>query len=156
MNRAMKISLKTKLIASFLIVVTISGVVATIVGVRVIGNGIVRQAQEKVRLDLNSAREIYSHKLKDIENVVLFTSIRIFIKEALFQKNRALLYEKLREAREKAHLDILTITDSTGRVVARTTNPAVYGDNQAHDELVSRVLSEKTLFTSTQIVSQEN
>jgi two-component system NtrC family sensor kinase len=151
----MKTSLKTKLVASFLIVVTISGVVATIVGVRVIGNGIVRQAQEKVRLDLNSAREIYGHKLKDIENVVLVTSIRIFIKDALFQKNRALLYDKLKEVREKAHLDILTITDSTGRVVSRTTNPEVYEDNQAHDELVSLVLSAKTLFTSTQIVSQE-
>ena len=155
MNRAMKISLKTKLIASFLIVVTISGVVATIVGVRLIGSGIVRQAQEKVRLDLNSAREIYSHKLEDIEHIVLFTSIRIFIKDALFQNNRALLYDKLREVREKARLDILTITDSTGRVVVRTTDPEFYGDNQAHDELVSRVLSEKTLFTSTQIVSQE-
>ena len=63
----MRISLKTKLTAGFLTVVTIFGAIATIIGMHLIGDGIVRQAQEKVRLDLNSAREIYNYKLKEIE-----------------------------------------------------------------------------------------
>ena len=151
----MRITLKTKLVVSFLVVVMISGVIATIVGVRLIGNGIVRQAQEKVRLDLNSAREIYNHKLKDIEDVVSFTSIRGSIKDALSQENRDVLNDRLGEVREKAGLDILTITDATGRIVCRSGNPAIYGDSQADDELISKVLSEKKLVVSTQIVPQE-
>jgi len=63
----MRTSLKAKLMASFVVVVIISGHTATIVGMRLIGSGIVRQAQEKVRMDLNSAREIYNHKLGDMQ-----------------------------------------------------------------------------------------
>jgi two-component system NtrC family sensor kinase len=147
--------LKAKLVVSFLVVVTISGVIAMIVGVRLIGSGIVRQAQEKVRLDLNSAREIYNHKLKDIEDVVSFTSIRDSILDALSQENREILNNRLGEVREKVRLDILAVTDRTGRVVFRSQNPEIYGDSQADDELLSRVLSEKKVFVSTQIVSQD-
>ena len=80
---AMGTSLKSKLIAGFMIVVIISGLITTIVGVRLIGNGIVKQAQEKVRMDLNSAREIYKHKLKDIENVIHLTTIRSSINTSI-------------------------------------------------------------------------
>ena len=151
----MRTSLKAKLIISFLVVVTISGVVATIVGVRLIGNSTVRQAQEKVRLDLNSAREIYNYKLKEIENVISFTSIRDAIRNDLAQKNLEMLNSRLGEVRKKARLDILTITDGTGRVVFRSSNPGIAGDSQANDELVSRVLAEKKVFASTEIVSQD-
>jgi two-component system NtrC family sensor kinase len=151
----MRVTLKVKLIVSFLVVVAISGIVATIVGVRLIGRGIVRQAQEKVELDLNSAREIYYHKLKEIEYVVSLTNIRDSIKEGLIQENRELLSQRLGDVREKFHLDILTITDRTGRVVLRSSNPSAYGDSQTSDELVSSVLSKKALVAATQIVSQD-
>ncbi len=150
----MRITLKVKLIASFLIVVAISGIIATIVGVRLIGSSIVRQAQEKVELDLNSAREIYYHKLTTIEYIVSLTSIGDCVKKGLIQEDRDVLNQRLGAVREKFHMDILTITDRTGRVVLRSSNPRMYGDSQAHDELVSRVLSEKTLVAATQIVSQ--
>lgn len=60
----MKISLKTKLIISFLAVIIICGLVSTLVGRQLIVNGIIRQAQDKVKIDLNSAREIYREKMK--------------------------------------------------------------------------------------------
>ncbi len=151
----MKNSLQAKLVASFLVVVIISGLTATIVGVRLIGRGIVRQAQEKVRMDLNSAREIYNHKLKEIENVIRFTTIRSLMREALVQRDLGILKSKLEEVRKEARLDILTITDETGRVVLRAHNPESYGDSQAGDELVSKVLTEKKVFASTQILSQQ-
>lgn len=157
----MKITLKAELIVSFLVVVTVFGVIATIIGVRLIDSGIVRQAQEKVRLDLNSAREIYNHKLKEIENIISFTSIQACIKDAFSQEsmkmpdNRFKLGICLFGVKEKARLDILTIADGTGRVVFRASNPEIYGDSQADDALVSRVLSEKKVFASTQIVSQD-
>jgi len=151
----MRNSLQAKLVASFLVVVVISGLTATIVGVRLIGRGIVRQAQEKVRMDLNSAREIYDHKLKDIENVIRFAAIRSLVRDALAQGNVGILEDKLEEVRKEAHLDILTIADETGQVVFRAHSPESYGDSQAGDELVSKVLTEKKVFASTQILSQD-
>ena len=57
--RDMKVSLKTKLVTSFLTVILICGLVATLVGIRLIGTGIINQAQDKVRHDLDSGREVY-------------------------------------------------------------------------------------------------
>ena len=68
------------------------------------------------------------------------------LREALFQRNLEVLRNKLVEVKEKAGLDILTITDAEGRVVLRSGNHEVYGDSQAKDELVSKVLSEKKTF----------
>ena len=151
----MRISLKAKLMVSFLIVVIISGIVATVIGVRLIGSTVVKQAQEKVRMDLNSAREIYNHKLEDIESVISFTAIRGSVREALSQRDLETLNNRLGEVREKARLDILTATDRAGRVVFRSHNPEVYGDSQADDKVISKVLLEKKVFASTQIMSQD-
>lgn len=151
----MNISLRTKLAVSFLIVVVVSGVVATVMGTRLIGDGIVAQAQSKVRLDLNAAQEIYEHKLRDIRNVLGFTAIRKSIREALLRRDRAALQVLLEEVRHKGGLDVLTITDRTGRVVLRAHNPDVYGDDASEDEIVAEVLMHRRGVAATQIVSAE-
>lgn len=151
----MKISLKTKLIISFLAVIIICGLVATTVGVRLIGTGIISQAQDKVKNDLNSAREIYREEVKDIKNVVRFTALRFFMKEAVLDNDIETLKEELDKIRRVESLDVLTLTDKTGQVIVRCRNPSVNGDNQAQDELVSRVLSEGVIVAGTVIVPRE-
>ncbi|MFH1007007.1 MAG: cache domain-containing protein [Candidatus Latescibacterota bacterium] len=152
----MKISLKTRLDTSFLIVVLITGCIATVVGVRLIGGGIIKQAQDKVRLDLNSAREVYEANLQRIQTVLSFTALRpVTIRNALLQGDRELLQEKLEEVRRKSGIDILTITDADGRVFLRARSPSVFGDSQKDDEIVGKVLSERKSVASTTLVPRE-
>jgi len=151
----MSISLRAKLAVSFLIVVVVSGVVATVMGTRLIGDGIIAQAQSKVRLDLNAAQEIYDYKLRDIQNILGFTVIRESVQEALLRQDRAALRALLEEVRHKGGLDVLTITDRTGRVVLRTRNPEVYGDDVSQDEIVAEVLMRRRDAASTQIIPVE-
>ncbi|MCK4804520.1 MAG: histidine kinase, partial [Spirochaetes bacterium] len=151
----MKISLRTKLIISFLTVIIISGVVATLVGSRLIANGIIRQAQDQVKNDLNSAREVYREKTEDIKDTVRFTAVRVFIKDAIIKNDIETLKRKLTEIRKSESLDILTLTDVNGRVIFRSRNPSVYGDNQAYDDLVGRVISVREVVTGTVLVSRE-
>ena len=155
MRGKMRISLRTKLTVSFLIVVVVSGVVATLMGARLIGDGIIAQAQSKVRLDLNAAREIYHYRLRDIRNVLDFAAIRMSIREALLREDRVALRALLEEVRRRTGLDVLTITDRTGRVVLRARNPEVYGDDVSRDEIVAEVLLHRKSVASTQIVSAE-
>jgi two-component system NtrC family sensor kinase len=116
----------------------------------------VREAQQKVNLDLNSAHQIYQQKLKYIEGTLAFTAMRRFsIKEALQKGNRQLLLGSLREAMKKGQLDIITITDKRGKVVLRVRNPEVFGDSQAQDEMVSKVLRDKKSVYGTQIIPRE-
>jgi len=148
----MKISLRAKLITSFLAVIIICGLVATAVAIRLIGTGIINQAQDKVRIDLNSARHIYQDEIRGIKALLRLTAQRFFIKNALLEKDIETLKRQLEEIRKAESLDILTLTDENGQVIVRSRNPSVYGDSQAHDELVSRVLSGTQVIGATVIV----
>jgi two-component system NtrC family sensor kinase len=151
----MKISLRTKLITSFLVVIIICGLAATLVGMRLIATGIIGQAQEKVKNDLNSAREIYLGETAKIRDVVRFTASRFFMKDAIAENDTESLKKELQEIRKAESLDILTLTDEKGRVIVRSRNPSVLGDSQAQDELVRQVLSQKQIVAATAIVPQE-
>ena len=151
----MRISLKAKLIVSFLAVIVICGLVATLVAIRLIGTGIINQAQDKVRIDLNSAREIYLEESEDLKDVVRFTALRFFIKDAFSDNDIETLQKELEKIREAESLDILTLTDKNGRVVIRTRNPSITGDNQTQDELVSRALSSGEVISGTVIIPRE-
>lgn len=151
----MKILLRTKLIISFLAVIIICGVVATLVGMCLIGTGIIGQAQDKVKNDLNSAREIYREETDNIKDIVRFTALRFFIKDAILDNDTEGLQQELDEIRKRESLDVLTVTDKIGRVIVRSRNPSVSGDNQAQDELVSEVLSVEKVVAGTVIVPRE-
>ena len=103
----MKVTLRKKLVMSFLTVIAITGFVATIVGIYLIGDRIKKEAQNKVSLDLNSARQMYVHKLRDIEKTVAFTAMRKFaVIEAMQKGNRQLLLESLCRVMEVCKLII--------------------------------------------------
>ncbi len=151
----MKVSLKSKLIMSFLTVVLITGIVTAVVGVHTINDRIVKQAQEKVKMDLNSAREVYQENIKEVLTPIRLTAVRFFIKEALLQNNIGPIKAKLEKIRKRESLDILNLTDKSGIVLVRSRNPTVYGDTQADDELVSKVIRGKKAIVSTQIILEE-
>jgi len=109
-----------------------------------------------VRNDLNAAREIYRQESETLKDKVRFTALRrFFIGEALLSNDIKALTQELEKIRKAESLDILTLTDDTGRVVVRFRNPAVAGDSQADDCLVSRVLASHQPVAATVIVPEE-
>ncbi len=151
----MKISLKNKLIISFLTVIVFCGLIVTIIAVQLINRGIIQQAQDKVKHDLNSARLIYEQEIKLTEGVVRFTALRFFIKDAISNNNIELLKSELEAIRKTESLDFLTLTDSKGNVILRTRNPSVSGDSQAENIIVSKAISEQKSVAGTEIMSRE-
>lgn len=149
----LRIPIATKLILSFLLIVVIMSVVFSVVGVRLIGDRIVSEAQERIRTDLNSAREIYLNRLGKISDEIRFVSERTFIRNGSVHRNRKKLTEQLAEIRKREKLDVLSITDQNGKVLLRTTNPNVRGDDLSDDEFVKRVLANKEIVSSTEVVS---
>jgi len=151
----MKLTFRSKLVLSFLVVVLFTGFIGTLVGERLISSGIIQQAQENVRVDLNSAREIYQRQLDQVKNVIRFTADRFFIKNSLLGNEIELIKDELKRIRVRENLDICTITDKNGNVIFRARNPMVYGDSQAKDEVVSFVLLSRKAVVSTEIISRE-
>ena len=151
----MKISLRLKLLFYFISVIILTGIVSTTVGVHLIGDRIVKQAQNKVELDLNSAREIYKDKIKEVRTSIRLTALRFFLKDAILKNNIGNLETEIRKIRKRESLDILVLTDSNGKVIFRARNPAVYGDYQVDDELIGRVIHMKEIVASTVIITRD-
>jgi len=155
-KRGVRIPIATRLILSFLLVIVVISAVFMLVGVRVIGNRIVAEAQEKVRYDLNAAREIYLGELRHISDIVRLTADRTLLIDMLLSGNVEYAGAELEEVREREGLDTLTITDEHGYVLLRTTNPDAVGDDQSHDVLVGAALRTMEPVASTVIVPVED
>ena len=125
--RNLRLSIATKLTLSFLLIILLSSLFFTIIGIRIINNRIIEEAQERVRNDLNAAREIYQNRLKHVEDTVKFTAVRLFMGDILHGDIRQEYLDELSRFKESESIDVLTITDSTGKVVLRVANPAVAG-----------------------------
>lgn len=146
--------LRAKLIMIFSLVIIIGVLISTLVGINLIGTTIIRQAQDKVRLDLNSAREVYHAESDAIKTKVRLTAERFFIKDAFFISDYNRLRRELKQIREQESLDILTLTDSQGKVLVRAHNADVYGDRPA-DDLVEWVIDHREPVVASMIVSED-
>lgn len=147
-------SLRTKIILSFLIVIIIGGVLSLSFGWRLVKNTIISQAQEKVKYDLNAAWMVFNKKLREKKDIISLTAAREGLQEAIKNNEKDILLKYLKRVREEYGLDILTLTDSNGKVIVRTRNPEVIGDDQSQDEIVNLALKGGIL-AHPQIVPRE-
>ncbi len=147
-------SLWAKLIFSFLLVVLAGGLASSIIGVRMVGNTIIAEAQKKVRHDLLSAWMIYQERLSRIQDVLHLSAKRDLIIRSMSGGDVEVLRRELEKVRIEYGLDVLTVTDRKGVVLARTRSPYRTGDYQGNDELVRRAL-KKEIVSSTEIVPQQ-
>jgi two-component system NtrC family sensor kinase len=152
--RNIKIPIATKLILGFLLIIIIVSIVFMVVGTRLIRDRILVEAQEKVRNDLNVAREIYLGRLTHVDTIVQLTADRFFLRDALIAKNLDMAIDELTRVRMEEELDVLTVTDQYGTVLLRTSNGNITGDNQVHDEIIQAVISRKEPVASTIIISE--
>ncbi|MEW5938122.1 MAG: cache domain-containing protein [Chloroflexota bacterium] len=153
--KRIRLPIATKLTLSFLSIILLSSLIFTIVGIQIINNRIIAEAQERVRNDLNAAREIYQGRLRHVEDAAKFTAVRLFIGDILRGDVRQEYLDELSRFKDSESIDVLTITDKTGKVVLRVNNPSEQGDDQSLDEIVRVVLTTWKPASGTTIVSAE-
>jgi two-component system NtrC family sensor kinase len=150
-----RIRLATKLILSFLLIIVTLSVVFTVVGAYLINHRVTTEAQEKVRTDFNAAEEIYSNRITTIYDVVRLQAERFFLKDAILSGDVHQIADELLRVKESEGLDILTLTDASGKVLLRASNPELFGDNQATDEIIQAVMERREPVASTTIISAD-
>jgi two-component system NtrC family sensor kinase len=149
------LSLRTKLAFNLIMVVITVGLASSLVGIRMLANEVIKGAQLKVQIDLNSAWMVYQERLKDIESLVRFTSERFFLKDCIAAHDLGGIRQELERVRIENNLDMLTLTDRSGKVLLRSREPYFSGDDQSNDEIVAVALREKRLVSATEIMSRE-
>jgi two-component system NtrC family sensor kinase len=153
--KGMRIPISTSLIVNYMLIIALISTVFIVVGIKLIDDRIVAEAQDSVRHDLNAAREIYFGELRHIKDVVHLTSTRSSLRTALFSGDYTDISSELTHIRESEGLDILTLTDAAGNVLLRSRNPLVQGDDLRGDMLYEIILRRKEPFAATQIVPAE-
>ena len=137
---APRFSIRLKLTIGSLLPLFVAILFCSLTGIYIITTRINVLAQEKVRTDLNSAREVYSNEIGHIRHVVRFTAGMPLALQALTGENSLALAPFLTTLRREEQLDILTMVDSRGRVLFRAGNPEAFGDLLDEDHVVSRAL----------------
>ena len=147
--------LRSRIVVPFDIIIVTFSLLVAILGYHVIKTDIIKRAQTKVKNDLNSAREIYAQELENVKDIVRFTAVRFFINDAISTQDKDTLDKELDRIRTSESLDVLTLTDASGKVLARSRNPSVTGDIQASDKLISKVFSSREVVSGTVIVPRQ-
>ncbi|MGQ9637098.1 MAG: cache domain-containing protein [Thermodesulfobacteriota bacterium] len=117
-----------------------------------ITNQIISEAQERVKEDLNTARYVYLNKLKEIDRIIKWTSIRHILKKGLVERKVNFIREDLSAIMKEEKLDFLTLVDRNGIALLRVHHPEALGDSLLNDLFIQRALEKKSL-SGTQIIS---
>jgi two-component system NtrC family sensor kinase len=149
----MVFSLRTKLAASIVVVVLAMGATSTVVGTRLLGDGLVRQVQRNVEQDLNTAYLLYNSHLGELEMLVQVIASDPYVARELAQGRSSVLSTFLEERMRAWGLDMLTLTDGDGNVLARGRSRSGVGDNVADDQLVRRVIGGLAPASGTVVVT---
>ncbi len=152
--RLPRLSIRLKLMIGSILPLFITILFCSMAGIYIINTRINVLAQEKVRTDLNSAREVYSNEIAHIRDVIRFSTSMPHAAEAVITNNRNVIARLLSEMIKNEQLDVLTLVDSRGRVLFRGGNPDVYGERLDTDPLVSRALNGEVV-AGSQIFSPE-
>jgi two-component system NtrC family sensor kinase len=113
----MRLLTKTQLALIFFAIACFIGVVTSIIVNSLITNQIIFEAQERVKEDLNTARYVYTSKIRDIDRTIRWTSIRHVLKKGLKEKNVSTIRDELAGLMAEEGLDFMTLVDRKGTVI---------------------------------------
>ena len=150
----MKINLRVKLTLSFILVVLLTGALSIIIGFNVILDKLVGQAQSTVLSHLNTSELIYADDVDIMNLQVNRIAVSEEFIEAFLAEDRELLQDLISSRREELGLDILNVTNSNGRIMARGRNRDLYGDSVMGEAYVKKTLQEKHSFSGNGIFLQ--
>lgn len=153
--------LKYKLFKWFAAVVLVFGVLAALLGIWVISERTVHEAQTRVRLDLGSAWSVYQSQLRAMETTIRLTALRPAIVDACVARkwqDRAVADEiqnLLATTCTDFDLDFMALVSPDGQVQMRSCPPYRTGDYRMAEPIVARALAG-TRNSGTVLLSRED
>ena len=160
-----RLDLQSRLVFGFLIATCLTGIFATIISIWTINRNTIAEVQNRVRLDINTAKLIYNNSLENITSLIQFTAEGAGLSELIKRHDiSGMAYMKalIRSGTATQHgndhiiLDMLTLVDAEGKVLYRASNPAISGDNLLTDPVVQNCIRGKVPLSTTELMSIKN
>jgi len=138
-----RLSLKARLIWSYLVILGTGGLVTSLVGSWIVSSTIMMQARRAVDHDFATARTVYEQQLQTLKLSVEFAAAGSTVQHYLAGGDAASLSTDLERIRRDAGFDFLSLTDQKGRVVFRISQPVLTRDDVSSVSVVKAALSGK-------------
>jgi len=149
-------STRSKLIASFLVVSFLVGVVSLLIGGQLLYKAVLTEATNRVRLDLNAAREIYQTRIKTIRCPLTITTLGFGFLSALKTHDAPDLVNRLRRLSRQAELDFAGIVTNEGTTLCRIGPNSIPKETlQAANPIAHLALKRRVGISGTVVLSKE-
>jgi len=148
-------SIQGRLVRNFSLAILVPALVTALVGVGVIRQRVYVQAQAQVDSDLQAARHIYQSSVDRLKDAIRIHATRMVIYGALARQDSSGLADEMDRIRQAERLDVLTLTDASGRVFYRSRNPTATSTGEVTDDIVIRAMKELSPIASTEVVSAD-
>ncbi len=148
-------SIALRLMSSYLVIIVFISALFSYVGIRVIDNRVVAEAQHRVAEALNAGREIYNNELRTVQQSVRVSGERLFLRDAIASGRPGRIVSLLADVRQREGLDFLAVTGAGGRVLWRPSNRGRTGDDRGRDPLVRDVLARNRAVSATAVVPRD-
>jgi len=158
MRKQEKLNLHGRLVIGFLIATGLTGLFATIVGIRIINDHTRNMVNNELKQDISTARLIYDQQLERLQSQLQFIVLHYPLADAIRSPSAdafAGLVSMIRSSPERPGLDMLTVTDHTGRVVYRAAHPENRYGSLHSDPLIARVLAQRIPITGSSRMTKE-
>ena len=136
-----RLSLKARLIWSYLIILGAGGLATSLVGSWIVSSTIMMQARRAVDHDFATAKTVYEEQLQALKLSVEFAAAGPAVQQYLTDGNADSLPTYLERIRRDAGFDFLSLTDQKGRVVFRVPQPAGATDDASSVSVVGAALA---------------
>jgi len=146
-----RLSLKARLIWSYLIILGAGGLATSLVGSWIVSSTIMMQARRAVDHDFATAKTVYEEQLQALKLSVEFAAAGPAVQQYLAGDNTNSLPTYLERIRQDAGFDFVNLTDKNGRVVFRTSEAVRTRDDVSDVSVIRAALSGKVA-AATEIV----
>jgi two-component system NtrC family sensor kinase len=148
-------STRSKLIISFLGVSLLVCGVALLVGGQLLYNAVLNEATNRVRLDLNAAREIYLSRIKGVKVALNITSIGPVFRTALEKHDVQTLVNRLSMVAQQTELDFMGIVNKEGKTLCRIGPNSKPKGETPSNPIANLVIQKQIPISGTVILSNE-
>ncbi len=149
-------STRSKLIIGILSVALLVGAVSLIVGGRLLYNAFFNEATNRIRQDLNAARETYLTQLRIIETGLGLTVLGTGFQFSVEKEDSAELIKRLRRLARSLGLDFAGVVKNDGKLLCRIgPNPVPKGGDQIANPIANLAMERETVVAGTVVLSHE-